>query len=162
MITIDLYRHGHPATRAEWYAELPGACGSGLTPWEALAEALTVWERRGRPEVSTVPHHEGGASWVVDTVIDLGRAAAYRYHVRGINLGCAPGTYGRRFAWTVRDLDNPRYEILPDAWSAWQCWTCTRVGRAPVPDRCPNCDSEIDERHGPHVGRTEDAAREAA
>ena len=35
----------------------------------------------------------------------------------------------------------------------WKCLTCHRTGTGDVPGRCPSCDSESDERHGP-IGLT--------
>lgn len=123
MLTLHVYY----SNRGQWFADLPGAQGAGLTAWDAIAEALAVWERRGRPTVDGPGPHRGGADWVVDLVWDRGPGHLYRYHVEGTNLGCAPGTYGRRFTWDTESIDDPRYEILP---GAWERGTEARAARA--------------------------------
>lgn len=120
MITFDLY--WTESSRA-WHAVMPGACGSGATPWEALAEVLTVWDRRGRPETDPADVRRGGADWVIDHVTDRGPGHFYRYHVRGVNLNQRPGGYSRIIDWDVPSIADPRYEILPGAWGS-ACWKC--------------------------------------
>ena len=117
-ITIHVYRSGHSALISHWYADVPGACGAGATPWEALAEALAVWERRGRPTDEPTEGARGGADWVISRVTPAPKSAGYAYHVDGINLNCAPGTYGRLISWCVSALTDRRYEILPGAFEA--------------------------------------------
>jgi hypothetical protein len=94
-----------------WTAVVDGACGSGATAWAALAEALEVWERRGKPAASSEPVWRGGPAWVVERAIAR-PSGHYRYHVEGINLNIRPGADGRRFSWDVPDLNADQYELL--------------------------------------------------
>ena len=50
-------------------------------------------------------------------MIDRGPGEYYRFHVEGTNLNCAPGSSGRAIRWSVRDLNDRRYEILPGAFA---------------------------------------------
>ena len=122
MITFNLYWSD---STDGWHANMPGACGSGASPWEALAEALAVWERRGRPETEPEGIRRGGADWVIDHVVDRGPGYRFRYHVRGVNLNQRPGGYGRVIDWDILEdpRTEPRYEILPGAWDS-ACWKC--------------------------------------
>lgn len=106
MMTVDLY---YSRSLDGWHAVVDGACGSGATPWAALAEALEVWERRGKPAApSSEPIWRGGPAWVVESA----RAHATGYHIEGTNLNNRPGAYGRRISWNVRDLNPDQYELL--------------------------------------------------
>jgi hypothetical protein len=120
-MAVTVYRpwtgsRGNAASRPYWHATLPGACGSGWSAWEAIAEAISVQARR----VATgaldllIAGRQGGPDWVIETIVRI--PGPDSLHVIGHNLNCAPGAYGREIAWRVKDVDDPRYEILPGAW----------------------------------------------
>jgi hypothetical protein len=110
-MNVNIYR-----AKGYWHVQAPGACGSGFTIWDAIADMLNVWNRRGKPGPDAPI---GGADWVVHSVVRKGR----EYSMVGTNLNCPPGGHGRLFIWTFSDprmgdwdpYTNPRYEFLPGA-----------------------------------------------
>mgnify|MGYP007122130758 CR=1 FL=1 len=88
-------------------AYLPNAVGSGFTAWEALADALKTWERRGKPPLATL---EIPPCWVVSSMKRVGD----RFVVEGENLNYPPTHRDRRFNWSVSDL-SPGYEFIGEA-----------------------------------------------
>jgi len=48
--------------------------------------------------------------WRLIAIVDRGPAHYYRYQVRGENLNYAEGAPDRQFSWSVRDIDDPRYD----------------------------------------------------
>lgn len=49
--------------------------------------------------------------WVVETVRDRGAGHFYRYGITGTNLNYPPCHPSRKFMWSVRDLDDERYDM---------------------------------------------------
>lgn len=49
--------------------------------------------------------------WVVETIHDRGQGEYYRYRITGRNLNYPPCHPSHKFSWSVRDLDDPRYDV---------------------------------------------------
>lgn len=49
--------------------------------------------------------------WKLTRIVDRGPSEYYRFHIEGENLNYPPGYVDRRFAWSVRDIDDPRYDV---------------------------------------------------
>ena len=48
--------------------------------------------------------------WRLIAIVDRGPGQYYRFQVRGENLNFAEDHPDRHFSWSVRDIDNPRYD----------------------------------------------------
>jgi hypothetical protein len=49
--------------------------------------------------------------WLVTKLTDLGPGHYYRFHLEGENLNWPEGHRERKFSWSVRDVDDPRYDL---------------------------------------------------
>lgn len=110
MATVEI--SFYPPSRANpwWTAHVGNAVGANTNPWQALALALEVWNRRGRPTSTTI------RDWVITTVIDQGRGSYYRWIAQGVNLNFPPDHPDHRLNWRLRDLDDEkRYELVGEA-----------------------------------------------
>jgi hypothetical protein len=49
--------------------------------------------------------------WKLLQVIDRGASNYYRYQVSGLNLNWRPEAPDYHFTWSVRTIDDPRYDV---------------------------------------------------
>lgn len=102
----------YPPTRSNpwWTCHVGNTVGAATSPWRALALALEVWNRRGRPTTTTI------RDWVITKLVDNGRGSYYRWSAEGQNLNFPPEHSDHRLRWRLRDLDDDkRYELLGEA-----------------------------------------------
>jgi hypothetical protein len=127
MMRIEIDFYAPTRSNPWWTAHVGNAVGAGSTSWKALAVALEVWNRRGRPASKSV------RDWVITRLVDNGRGEYYRWSAEGVNLNFPPDHPDHILRWRLRDLDDEkRYELLGDAQEiyarAYQDRAAVRVG----------------------------------